>query len=233
MRRIYHVLEQRVSVELQMEYFKYSQQLRKTATIMSDADFDSYIESLSDPTLELAKKKSALSSLAISRQVKAYRFLEDYVHKADDDVRDWAAMALMECRISLESELSDERQVYISTGLGGKGEKLRFFILMIANELKDFADYQKEMIEREFPFALNEAGCDIERLTIKEKYAELLILMPMRRDVKSIFDRVISECNQYGNFLSTVYTITNVKELSEEEIDLVIKKYEKNLQTGS
>ena len=82
----FHVLEQRVSVELQMEYFKYSQQLRKTATTMTDADFDSYVESLSDPTLDLAKKKSILSSLAISRQVKAFRFLEDYVSKADADV---------------------------------------------------------------------------------------------------------------------------------------------------
>jgi len=229
----FHVLEQRVSVDLQMEYFKYSQQLRKTFTGLTDADYESYVENLPDPTVGLDKKKLMLSSLAISRQIKAYRFLEDYVRNADEDVRDWAAMALMESRISLESELSDERQVYISTGLGGKGEKLRFCVLLIANELKVFADYQKEVIQREFPFALEEAACDIERLTIKDQYAELVVLIPMRSDVKSILDRVINECNQYGNFLSTVYTITNVKELSEEDIDLVIKKYEKNLQTGS
>ena len=59
---------------------------------------------------------------------------------------DWAYMALMESRIMLESELSEEKQIYISTGLGGKGRKLRFYLLLQTNENKPFLDYQRNVI---------------------------------------------------------------------------------------
>jgi len=35
---------------------------------------------------------------------------------------------------------------------------------------------------------------------------------------------VINECNQYGDFLSNVFTITNVKELTAEEVSEIINK---------
>ena len=52
--------------------------------------------------------------------------------------------------------------------------------------------------------------------------------MPMRVDIQALMNRVIDECNQYGNFLSRTYTVTNVKELTKEEIDeFVAKELEK------
>ena len=121
----FHILEQRVPVELQMEYFKYSEQVRKERAKpdLNDMDYTAFRESLSNPESTTDYKKYILSMLATSREVKAYRMLEDYVQHPDEDVSNWAYMALMESRISLESELSDEKQIYISTGLGGKGEK--------------------------------------------------------------------------------------------------------------
>jgi len=59
-----------------------------------------------------------------------------------------------------------------------------------------------------------------------------LFLVPVRDDIKKNLDHVIRECNQYGDFISSVYTVTNVKELSEEEIQDILKKHEKNDQTG-
>lgn len=222
----FHILEQRVPVEIQMEYFKYSEKVRKNRNKpeLTDTDYIIFEESLSDPEATTDHKKYILSMLATSRQVKAYRMLEDYVQQSGQDVRDWAYMALMESRISLESELSDEKQIYISTGLGGKGDKLRFYVLMLSKGLKPFLEYQKQVIEREFAYYLPKANCEIERITIEEKYMELLFLIPVRTDIKKTLDKVINECNQYGNFLSESFTITNVKELLEDEIADIIKK---------
>ena len=197
--------------------------------VLGASDFE---DSLDDPESTVEHKKYVLSILATSRQVKAYRILEEYAQAPDPDVADWAYMALMESRIALESELSDEKQIYISTGLGGKGEKLRFYVLILANELKPFLEYQKKVIEREFPYSLEKAGCEIERLTIGEKYMELVFLIPVRADIKQALDKVINECNQYGNFLSQVFTITNVKELSAEEVEEIIKKNGGNSQAS-
>lgn len=222
----FHILEQRVPVELQMEYFKYSEQVRKERAKpdLNDMDYTAFRESLSNPESTTDYKKYILSMLATSREVKAYRMLEDYVQHPDEDVSNWAYMALMESRISLESELSDEKQIYISTGLGGKGEKLRFYVLMLSRDRKPFQEYQRKVIEREFAYFLPKADCEIERLTIGEQYVELVFLIPVRADIKLTLDKVINECNQYGDFLSDIFTITNVKELTQQEVTDIINK---------
>ena len=111
----FHILEQRVPVERQMEYFKYSEKIRKDQDKpdISKMDFSVFEDSLDDPESTVEHKKYVLSMLATSRQVKAYRILEEYAQAPDPDVADWAYMALMESRIALESELSDEKQIYI------------------------------------------------------------------------------------------------------------------------
>lgn len=222
----FHILEQRVPVELQMQYFKYSEQVRKgkVKQELEDMDYAAFRVSLSDPESTTDHKRYVLSMLATSRQVKAYRLLEDYVQHPDEDVSNWAYMALMESRISLESELSDEKQIYISTGLGGKGEKLRFYVLLVSRDRNPFLEYQRKVIEREFAYFLPKEDCEIERLTIGEEYVELVFLIPVRADIKLTLDSAINECNQYGDFLSEVFTITNVKELTQQEVADIIKK---------
>ena len=224
----FHILEQRVPVELQMEYFKYSENVRKEnrppRPLSEDECETLYNTLLTEETTDKTEKRYLLSQLATSKSVRAYRLLEEYTQHPDPEVIDWAYMALMESRISLESDFSDEKQIYISTGLGGKGEKLRFYVLMTSKGKKPFQEYQRQTIEREFAYYLPKTDCEIERLTIGEQYVELVFLIPVRTDIKATLDRVINECNQYGDFLSNVFTITNVKELTAEEVSEIINK---------
>lgn len=224
----FHILEQRVPVELQMEYFKYSENVRKEnrppRPLSEDECETLYNTLLTEETTDKTEKRYLLSQLATSKSVRAYRLLEEYTQHPDPEVTDWAYMALMESRISLESDFSDEKQIYISTGLGGKGEKLRFYVLMTSKGKKPFQEYQRQTIEREFAYYLPKTDCEIERLTIGEQYVELVFLIPVRTDIKATLDRVINECNQYGDFLSNVFTITNVKELTAEEVSEIINK---------
>lgn len=218
----FHVLEQRVPVEKQLQYFKFSDRLRKEAVPWTENDFEQFESDLYNPESTGEYKRRILSIFAVSKDVKSYRRLERYVQSPDPELTDWAYMALMESRIMLESELSEEKQIYISTGLGGKGRKLRFYLLLQTNGNKPFLDYQRNVIEREFVFAMRNADCDIERLTVHETYADLLALMPIRTDIKQLIEHIIEECNQYGDFLSKSFTVTNVKELNDEEIARII-----------
>ncbi|MDR2915808.1 MAG: hypothetical protein LBV74_13390 [Tannerella sp.] len=221
----FHILEHRVPIEQQMEYFKYSNRVRKEFHEMDDADYDRYILNLENIELSKEEKKKILAILASSKQVRAYRLLERYVQHPDEELVNWAYMALMESRITLESELSGEKQIYISTGLGGKGKKLRFYVLIISSHGVSFVDYQREVIEKEFRYALSKDDCEIERLTIGPRYVELVFLIPVKLDIKKMLEGVIQECNLYGNFLSEIFTVTNVKELSKEEVDQILEKY--------
>lgn len=227
----FYILEQRVPVKLQMEYFRYSERIRKDPD-KNKLDYEVIQDVLSDPEMDAGQKKHVLSILATSNEIKAYRMLEAYAQAPAPEVMEWAHLALMEARIALEADLSDEKQIFISTGLGGKGEKLRFYVLMVANKGEPFKTYQHDIVEREFPYLLKNLNCEIERLAIGEKHIELLFLVPVRADIKSILDQVINECNQYGDFISSIFTVTNVKELSEGEIQEIIEKHEKSNQAS-
>lgn len=221
----FHILEKQIPVEIQFEYFKFSDRVRKASLPVEENDLDRFIVDLDNPESTSEYKREILSTLATSKQVRAYRILEQYVKRPDPELTDWAYMALMESRITLETELSDEKQIYISTGLGGKGQKLRFFILLLSATTESFLDYQRKVIEREFEYAFTKQNCEIERLTIKERHVEMLLLMPIRLDIKKAIEDVIQECNQYGNFLSGIFTVTNMKELGEEEIAEIVNSH--------
>ena len=97
-----HILEQRVPVELQMAYFKYSDRVRKENPAprpFSEEECERlYEELVSSDTADRARKRYLLCLLATSRSVRAYRLLEEYVQAPDPLVTEWAYMALMESR---------------------------------------------------------------------------------------------------------------------------------------
>jgi len=222
----FHILEHRIPVEQQLNYFKYSEKVRKSSVELNDSDYELYTASLDNQEHSKEEKKMILSVLASSKQVRAYRLLERYVQNPDEGLVNWAYMALMESRITLESELSGEKQIYISTGLGGKGESIRFYVLILSSEGKDFKEYQREVIEKEFGYFFPKNDCEIERLTVGDKYVELVFLIPIRTDIKALLEETIQECNLYGNFLSELFTVTNVKELTKEEISKILEENE-------
>ena len=222
----FQVLEHQVPIETQMEYFNYSGSLRRHLPDDAMMDFEQFTAVLLDSASSLADKKKILSTLACSKEAKAYRILQEYLQEPDNELRDWAHLALMESRVLLEAEFSDERQIYISTGLGGKGNKLRFYVLLLSANGNHFLDFQRQVIEKEFAYALPNDEGEIEELTVKENYIELILLLPIQTDIKRFLKNVVSECNQYGNFIAETFTVTNVKKLAEHEIAQIVKKHE-------
>ena len=235
----FHILEHQVPIETQMEYFKYSNRLRsfifpfKLEIGAARGDYAEFVSDLQNPAVSTEDKKNLLSMLAVSKQIKAYRILEKYLPSSDKELSDWAYMALMESRMILESELSDEKSIYISTGLGGKGKNLRFYILLLSVSGEPFLDYQQQVIEREFAFTLSKEDGEMEQFIIKGNYIEMLVLIPIQSDIKKILRHVVHECNQYGNFISDTVTVTNVKKLTDSEIAKIIESHEnKSIQTS-
>src|SRR5690606_18151029 len=124
----FNILEEQIDLEIQMKYFELSR-------IMSEeddtADYLKYEIDLYAPDTDSERKKEILIGLAGTDDVKAYRALEKYLEQADSEIRSWAVLALQENRMLLQTSLLDEQQFFISTGLGGKGKKLRYYVVFI------------------------------------------------------------------------------------------------------
>ena len=218
----FHILEDLVPLEIQMDYFKYFDNLRRENPSF---DRDKEINNLFSSEDDIERKKKSLILLASIPDVKAYRAIETY-HSSpvNTQLANWSSMALVNSRIVLTSDLSGQQQIYISSGLGGQDKKLRFFALFTTNHGQEFTELQKEMIEREFSFHLKTANVLIEKFEIKNNYFTILLLFPFDEDIKSRLNSAVEECNQYGNFLDTKFLFTNVKILNEEEIEILLKK---------
>jgi hypothetical protein len=207
-----HFLETSVPVETQMEYFRYSKNIRNNPSLTS---VEEQIGILHSPESSPKELKYALTYLAISGDIKAYRTIESYNKEHSDN---WAIMSLLQAKITLESELSDEKQIFISTGLGGKEGKLRYSAFFKSNRLRPFSNYQKELIEKEIPYFIEQYGGETEEIKTGENYFTILFLIHINIDIKIMFENAVNECNQYGNFINNAFVLTNVKAFSEEEI---------------
>ena len=216
-----HVLEINVPVEKQMEYFRFSEAIKNS--FFDVPTVEEQIKVLTSTESSPSEIRYALAFLAISGDVKAYRAIEAYQETHLDD---WSAMSYMQAKITLESEFSDEKHIFISTGLGGKGDRLRFFAFFKSQGGKIFSDYQKKLIEKEIPYYIRNYQGIPEEIQIRGNYFTLLFLIHIRVDIKTMLEEAINECNQYGNFINKGFIITNVKVFTEEEIENELKRRE-------
>jgi hypothetical protein len=217
----FNILEDQVDVHIQMEYFTYSRKVKKKLDrelVLTNAD------QLFQDQKSLADKKHLLSQLASIDDVSAFRTIEKYANNPDNLLKSWAKLALQESKMQLESTLLDENQIIISTGLGGKGTNLRYFIVLFSENNKSFTDLHQKIIKNEFESELSKNNSIIEEIEYGTNYASLLALMPITTIIHNILKNAVNECNIYGNFVKENFIITNVKKLTEAEINEFIEK---------
>ena len=217
-----HVLEASVPPERQMEYFKYSERVREHSR---NQTVEKQIDALNSDQASVEEMKYAMAFLAISGDVKAYRTLENFSKEPKTGLlNDWVKMSLLQARITLDSELSDEKQVFISTGLGGEGSKLRFYAFFKSTGLRPFLDYQRNLIEKELSFYIRRYQGEVESIQIEDNYFTVVFLIELQVDLRTMLLNAIAECNEYGNFIQTSFTVTNVKRFTPEDIERELRR---------
>jgi len=211
----FNVLEEQIDVKLQMEYFEYARKLRESDDIEAIIA-NSHI--LFRKGVKSAEKKKVLTALATSGEVKSFRTIEKYLIKPDPGLKDWATLALQEGRMLLHTALLDEQQVFISTGLGGKGQKLRYFVVFLNNLGNTLTALQSKLLHNELKYIMEQNEGELEEYREMIDYNTALVILPLKAPLRDIFRGIIDECNQYGNFLKEDMVITNVKRLKASEI---------------
>lgn len=218
----FSVLEEQINIELQMEYFNYGRDLK---TSFSSEMILQHQADLFNPDVSIDEKKNLLVLLASQEKVEAFRTIEKYAKNPDVELRDWSILALQESRMVIQSSLMDEQQVYISTGLGGKGQKLRYFVVLIGREDNvPYSPIQQKLIKNELEFTITKNDGELEEISFSENLAIAVLLLPVKSDIQGVFVNVINECNQYGDFIRQDIIITNVKRMGEKEIKQFINR---------
>ncbi len=220
----FSILEEAIDVDIQQEYFDFG----KTVSKLNENEQVSDIELLLEND-DLKTQRTNLIRLAKSERAEAYKAIARYrEHAPNKKLKAWATLAMQECRMVLESELLDENfPVFISTGLGGKGKSIRFFMVILLKDLTGvYTQIQKKLVRTELEFQLKENDGELESIRFVGCYAICSFLYPLRSQLQPLISNVMNECNQYGNFLREELIITNVRKLPLNEIREFVKTAE-------
>lgn len=217
----FNVLEEQIDIQLQAEYFEFVRRFREGKSV---GRYLKQKNKLFDPEIDVVTKKKILTALASSVEVEDFRTIEKYLENPDKELKEWTILALQESRMLLQSSLLDEQQVFISTGLGGKGQKLRYFVVFLNRSGGELIPMQKKLLNDELKYALEKSNGELEELNCMIDFTTAMVILPITSPLKDLFQGVIDECNQYGDFLQDDMVITNVKRLNPIEILDLLKQ---------
>lgn len=171
-------------------------------------------------------KKKLLISLAHCATAESYRTIEKYIKITEPELKDWAILALHECRAHLESNLFKEDSSFIATGLGGEGNKLRYCFIISPLDRKSFKKLYRNIINDKFITICNKLDSVLEHVDFKKNYAKIKILVPMDVAVGYLIEEGIRECNEKEGFVKPFFYVTNVAEPTKNEIEIYLKEAE-------
>jgi hypothetical protein len=210
------LIDEPIDLSAQKEYFSFSETI----------DFDNvdYKQVLTESdrlfykATPIEAKKRILILLAHLGTPESCRILEKYLKSSETKLRDWALLSLKECRTFVESVLLKKEGGFISTGLGGKDNKLRYYFIVSSKDGLPFSESHRTTLKREFETASRKHKSEIEEINFEATYALIGMLIPIDIAVGEIIEEGISECNNIGGFLSLDYYVTNVRKPTYKEI---------------
>jgi hypothetical protein len=174
-----------------------------------------------DVTIPEAKK--ILVILALRSNIEAFRVIEKYKEVAPPKLQDFARFSFYISRTLVEGDLSDNPPSLISTGLGGKNNKLRMFIAIFPSFEVLSVKIKPELSEWNGK-KLQKLPIETEKLHFLFEYTSLRILVPLNIDLTDVIKEFINECNKYGNFIFEGFFATNVTLPTHREILTAIEK---------
>jgi hypothetical protein len=220
----YSIFEDAVDIKVQKSFYEYMAFFSPEELIDNNNSLEEK-EKLYDKNTSLEKKKELLALLSNIDKVEAYRTIEQYAKDGEEDLKEWTNIALQQSRMMLESTLLDEKSIFISTGLGGKERKLRYFCILFTNKVTSKPSRKEiSIIREEIKFAFHKIDSVLESLDFTEGVISFKALIPMDANIKELFDNLIIEINNYGKILKNNMIITNVKALTIEEIEAILNK---------
>jgi hypothetical protein len=224
----FNVLEEQIDIDVQIEYFETSKGIKKT---LDKDETMSISESLFSEEASLAQKRDLLVGLASIDKVEAYRILERYRDKPDPELREWALMAVQESRMRIEGSLLGQDQIFVSTGLGGRGRKLRYFVVFLVKEAVILTNFHQRIINSELLYTFKKHNVELEDIQFADTFVTIKALIPIELHISNLMDQALESCNEFGDFMQSNYILTNVRELSFSDVIELIEKI-KNREIG-
>ena len=126
-------------------------------------------------------------------------------------------------RMFLEGSIMDESIGYISSSLGGLGNRMRYYFLVLPLKGSSFGQTQKDVITSEFTLISNGLNSVVENIDFSDTFVGFTVLIPLDVAVGTLIDSGINKCNELGKFVFEHYYVGNINIPDLKEIEEIIE----------
>jgi hypothetical protein len=217
------VMEREVSLDTQMAYMRMSKEVK--SNLRPDIVMAGKYE-LWDENSSPGSKRRRLAALASIGSPDAIRILQNYQKQPDKGLEDWTYLALQECKLVFQASMLDHPPMFISTGLGGHGQKLRFFGAFFSRDGGAFDETRQRVISGEVEYMFEKFEGKLEFIAFSGQFVTFWGLVPIDVPLNDRVKAAIDESNLLGGGLRNDFVLTNVKKLTFYELGEILKKIE-------
>ena len=217
----FDILHEGISIETLEEYSGYSHSFDTGK--LSDKETINLGRALIEKKLPIEAQKKILVLLAHLGTIEACRQIENYCNSSDNVLKQWTLLALQECRMFLEGSIMDDNMGYIASGLGGLGNRMRYYFLVLPLIGESFTQTQKDVIKSEFEGICNDLNSIVENINFSDIYVGFTVLVPVDVAVGTLIESGIKKCNELGEFVFEYYYVGNINIPDQKEILEIIE----------
>ena len=168
-------------------------------------------------------KKKLLFLLGEFATPECFQVLKRYIDNEKSTYKDWALLALQELRFHIENELYEEGRDMIMSPVGGKGNMLRYYVVVSKKKGKQFTNEEKDILKQALTRITKRMQSEVEDFKFDKAY--VLIKMLTSVDVVSgkVIDTFLDECK---DILRYHYFMVNTHKPTKKEIAEYLKMNE-------
>ncbi|KGN84480.1 hypothetical protein [Porphyromonas sp. COT-290 OH860] len=222
-----HQLREPVAMPKQASFFRYVHRLRdRVEQGKLHLDEDELIRRMDEllmmdtPSEVLLRR--VFASLACTESIAALRAIELVLPELTGSKREWALLAELQLRISIVGDLLGERQVAMTSGLGGSGTLIRINGIVLSRDFAPWLPYQQELMTEELRRCCSEEGGSLEEEIWGECFYIFVVLLPYNSDIMPLIRGYVKQCNEYGQFIQMDCMVTNLQKFTAEDANKLI-----------
>jgi hypothetical protein len=223
------IMEREVGLDTQMAYMRMSKEVK--SNLEPNKVMAGRFE-LWDENSSRKSKRRRLASLASLGSPDAIRTLQKYYETPDRNLEEWTYLALQECKLVFQATMLDHPPMFISTGLGGSDQKLRFFGAFFSQDGKPFEETRQRVISGEVEYMFEKFEGKLEFIAFSGQFVTFWGLVPIDVSLNEKVKAAIEESNFLGAGLRKDFVLTNVKKLTFHELGEILTKIDNN-QSGN
>lgn len=211
--------ETEITPKVQSEYIAYHDK------VDADAYSEKYVlaesEKLSNENAPENEKKRILFLLGHIGTLPCVKILEEFVKKAEGEIKQWAALTLEEGWMFLESEEMGTNKGRIFSGAGGENDKMRYYFSIRSRNKEPFNKEQEELIRNKAGKVAEQEKLEIESIEFNGDALLASVLVSIDVAVGEMIEKIIRTCNLKNKILYSRYFVTNEKKPTWEELGII------------